>query len=57
VEELAAKERAKPGYCCQVRDFVVGRHGYGSIKFLGETDMRGLDLESIMEFNIREVIV
>jgi len=57
VEELAAKERAKPGYCRRVRDFVVGRHGYGSIKFLGETDVRGLDLESIVEFNIREVIV
>jgi nuclear pore complex protein Nup98-Nup96 len=36
---------------------VVGRNGYGSIKFLGETDVRGLDLESIVEFNIREVIV
>jgi nuclear pore complex protein Nup98-Nup96 len=57
VEELAAKERAKPGYCCHVRDFVVGHHGYGSIKFLRETDVRGLDLESIVEFNIREVIV
>jgi nuclear pore complex protein Nup98-Nup96 len=57
LEELAAKERAEPGYCCRVRDFVVGRQGYGSIKFLGETDVRGLDLESIVEFNNREVIV
>uniref|UniRef100_A0A0A9FQP0 Peptidase S59 domain-containing protein n=1 Tax=Arundo donax TaxID=35708 RepID=A0A0A9FQP0_ARUDO len=57
LEELAAKERAEAGYCCRVRDFVVGRHGYGSIKFLGETDVRGLDLESIVEFNDREVIV
>ncbi|WVZ55002.1 hypothetical protein U9M48_005723 [Paspalum notatum var. saurae] len=57
VEELAAKERAEPGYCRRVRDFVVGRHGYGSIKFLGETDVRGLDLELIVEFNNREVIV
>uniref|UniRef100_A0A0A9CQN7 Peptidase S59 domain-containing protein n=1 Tax=Arundo donax TaxID=35708 RepID=A0A0A9CQN7_ARUDO len=57
IEELAAKERAEPGYCSQVRDFVVGRRGYGSIKFLGETDVRGLDLESIVEFNNREVIV
>jgi nuclear pore complex protein Nup98-Nup96 len=56
-EELAAKERAEPGYCRRVRDFVVGRQGYGSIKFLGETDVRGLDLESIVEFNNREVIV
>uniref|UniRef100_A0A0D9XX78 Nucleoporin autopeptidase n=1 Tax=Leersia perrieri TaxID=77586 RepID=A0A0D9XX78_9ORYZ len=55
--ELAAKERAEPGYCSRVRDFAVGRHGYGSIKFIGETDVRGLDLESIVEFNNREVIV
>ncbi|KAM0885559.1 hypothetical protein ACQ4PT_030277 [Festuca glaucescens] len=57
LEELAAKERAEPGYCSQVRDFVVGRQGYGSIKFLGETDVRGLDLESVVEFNNREVVV
>ncbi|CAN6289479.1 unnamed protein product [Urochloa humidicola] len=57
LEELAAKERGEPGYCGQVKDFVVGRHSYGSIKFLGETDVRGLDLESIVEFNYREVIV
>ncbi|KAE8795609.1 Nuclear pore complex protein Nup98 [Hordeum vulgare] len=57
LEELAAKERAEPGYCSQVVDFIVGREGYGSIKFLGETDVRGLDLESIVEFNNREVIV
>ncbi|CAM0880719.1 unnamed protein product [Alopecurus aequalis] len=57
LEELAAKERGEPGYCRRVRDFVVGRQGYGSIKFLGETDVRGLDLESIVEFNNREVIV
>ncbi|XP_066370348.1 nuclear pore complex protein NUP98A-like isoform X1 [Miscanthus floridulus] len=57
IEEIAAKERAEAGYCGRVRDFVVGRHGYGSIKFLGETDLRCLDLESIVEFNNREVIV
>jgi len=57
IEEIAAKERAEAGYCSWVRDFVVGRHGYGSIKFLGETDVRCLDLESIVEFNNREVIV
>ncbi|CAN6253748.1 unnamed protein product [Urochloa humidicola] len=57
LEELAAKERGEPGYCSQVKDFVVGRHGYGSIKFSGVTDVRGLDLESIVEFNNREVIV
>ncbi|XVF12811.1 hypothetical protein REPUB_Repub08aG0152200 [Reevesia pubescens] len=57
IQELAAKERAEPGYCRCVKDFVVGRHGYGSIKFLGETDVRRLDLESLVQFNNREVIV
>ena len=57
VQELAAKERAEPGYCRQVKDFVVGRHGYGFVKFLGETDVRGLDLESIIQFNKCEVLV
>ncbi|XP_040955077.1 nuclear pore complex protein NUP98A isoform X3 [Gossypium hirsutum] len=57
IQELAAKERAEPGYCRRVKDFVVGRHGYGSIKFLGETHVRCLDLESLVQFNNREVIV
>ncbi|XP_042407914.1 nuclear pore complex protein NUP98A-like isoform X1 [Zingiber officinale] len=57
IQELAAKERAEPGFCRRVKDFVVGRHGYGSIKFYGETDVRVLDLESIVQFNNREVIV
>nr|GFA25600.1 nuclear pore complex protein NUP98A isoform X3 [Tanacetum cinerariifolium] len=57
VQELAAKERAKPGFCRRVKDFTVGRHNYGSIKFLGETDVRRLDLESLVQFNHREVIV
>ncbi|OAY64512.1 Nuclear pore complex protein NUP98A [Ananas comosus] len=57
VQELAAKERAEPGFCRRVKDFVVGRRGYGSIKFYGETDIRALDLELIVQFNNREVIV
>ncbi|KAJ0522779.1 putative peptidase S59, nucleoporin, nucleoporin peptidase S59 [Helianthus annuus] len=36
ISELEAKERADPGFCR--KDFVVGRYGYGSIKFLGETE-------------------
>ncbi|KAK9688665.1 hypothetical protein RND81_09G002000 [Saponaria officinalis] len=57
IQELAAKERAEPGYCRHVKDFSVGRQGFGSIKFLGETDVRGLDLETLIQFNDREVIV
>ena len=33
VEELAAKELAEPGFCRRVAEFVVGREGYGSIRF------------------------
>ncbi|CAN1299460.1 Nuclear pore complex protein NUP98A [Linum perenne] len=57
IQELAAKERAEPGYCRRVKDFVVGRRGFGSIKFLDETDVRRLDLDSLVHFNTREVIV
>ncbi|GAB2279776.1 hypothetical protein Dimus_014415 [Dionaea muscipula] len=57
IQELAAKERAHPGFCRHVKNFVVGRHGFGSIVFLGETDVRRLDLESLVQFNHREVIV
>lgn len=57
IQELAAKERAEPGFCRRVKDFIVGRHGFGSIKFIGETDVRRLDLESIVQFNNREVAV
>ncbi|KAK3022180.1 hypothetical protein RJ639_045375 [Escallonia herrerae] len=57
IQELAEKERAVPGFCCRAKDFVVGRHGCGSIKFLGETDVRKLDIESHVHFNAREVAV
>ncbi|KAI5075360.1 hypothetical protein GOP47_0009436 [Adiantum capillus-veneris] len=57
VQELAAKERAEPGYCRRVKGFEVGRQGYGLVRFLGETDVRGLDLESIIQFNRCEVLV
>ncbi|KAI3837186.1 hypothetical protein MKW92_028700 [Papaver armeniacum] len=57
IQELAAKEKAEPGFCGRVKDFIVGRNGFGSIKFAGETDVRNLDLESLVQFNNREVIV
>ncbi|XP_055804190.1 nuclear pore complex protein NUP98B-like isoform X3 [Solanum dulcamara] len=57
MEELISKEKEEAGFCCHVKDFVVGRHGYGSIKFLGETDVQKLDLDSTVNFNRREVII
>ncbi|KAL6545663.1 hypothetical protein OROGR_009537 [Orobanche gracilis] len=57
LKELAAKEMAEPGSCSRVNDFVVGRLGYGSIRFVGETDVRGLNLGTVVRFDNREVIV
>ncbi|KAL7205577.1 hypothetical protein ACSBR2_018502 [Camellia fascicularis] len=57
IHELAVKERAEPGFCCRVKDFVVGRHGYGNIKFLGDTDVRQLDLDSDIHFDNCELTV
>ncbi|KAF0895514.1 hypothetical protein E2562_013604 [Oryza meyeriana var. granulata] len=57
IVELAVREGDDPGYCSHVKGFTVGRHGYGSVKFDGETDVRKLDIGSIVEFNEREIIV
>lgn len=57
IQELTVKESAEPDYCSQVKDFVVGRRGYGSVKFFGETDVRCLDLEGIIQFNKCEILV
>ncbi|CAM6018772.1 unnamed protein product [Sphagnum balticum] len=57
IQELAVKEQADPGYSKQVVDFVVGRQGYGMVKFFGVTDVQGVDLESIIQFNYCEVLV
>ena len=32
---------------CVVKDFVIGRKGYGSVMFPGDTNIAGLDLHSI----------
>eukprot|EP01138_Halocafeteria_seosinensis_P012899 gb/GECG01013177.1/.p1 GENE.gb/GECG01013177.1/~~gb/GECG01013177.1/.p1 ORF type:complete len:2185 (+),score=267.87 gb/GECG01013177.1/:1-6555(+) len=40
-----------------VRDFVVGRRNYGKIKFLGTTDIRGLDLAFLVTIERSEVAV
>ncbi|CAK9155870.1 unnamed protein product [Ilex paraguariensis] len=51
------KGKTEPGFYSRVKEFVVGQRGYGNIKFLGETDVRQLDLESHVQFNNREAIV
>ncbi|KAK8331472.1 hypothetical protein V6Z11_A10G077200 [Gossypium hirsutum] len=57
LEDMVRMERLEPGYCSRVPDFVVGRSGYGCVKFFGKTDVRGLDLDQIVKFHRHEVIV
>lgn len=57
LKELGDLELLNPGYCSKVRDFTIGRVGYGCVKFIGETDVRYLDLEEIVKFNRHEVVV
>ncbi|KAK9291511.1 hypothetical protein L1049_019459 [Liquidambar formosana] len=57
IQELVDKERVESGFCCCVKNFLVGCYGYGSIIFLGGIDVWHLNLESLVQFNHREVIV
>ncbi|KAK9080482.1 hypothetical protein SSX86_000240 [Deinandra increscens subsp. villosa] len=55
--ELTMRELTDPGYCTMVQNFTVGRHGYGSVRFFGETDVRWLDLDHIVKFKRHEIVV
>ncbi|KAL5824057.1 hypothetical protein ACOSQ4_021957 [Xanthoceras sorbifolium] len=57
LKDLAAREVADPGYSGRVPDFMVGRIGYGYVRFLGNTDVRWLDLDRIVKFNRHELVV
>ncbi|THU66371.1 hypothetical protein C4D60_Mb05t13440 [Musa balbisiana] len=57
IDELAAHEIVDSGYCSRVPDFTVGRVGYGHIKFLGNTDVRWLNLDQIVKFDRHCVVV
>lgn len=57
LNELVMRELINPGYSSRVPDFTVGRFGYGSIKYIGETDVRSLDLDKIVRFHRHEVVV
>ena len=56
-EEIVKRELIDPGYSGRVPDFIVGRYGYGSVKYLGETDVRWLGLDEIVTFHRHEVVV
>ncbi|KAL8226116.1 hypothetical protein R6Q57_018673 [Mikania cordata] len=55
--ELAMRERTDPGHCTRVQNFRVGRYGFGSVRFFGETDVRWLDLNQIIKFKRHEIVV
>ncbi|XP_074328572.1 nuclear pore complex protein NUP98A-like [Apium graveolens] len=57
IEKLAITESFDPGFCSHVKDFVVGHQYYGRIKFLGETDVQHLDVNSHIVFRNRKVII
>lgn len=57
LEDLIRSEVTDPGYSSRVPDFTVGRHGYGYVKFLGNTDVRCLDLDQIVKFHRHELVV
>ncbi|XP_034539547.1 nuclear pore complex protein Nup98-Nup96 isoform X2 [Notolabrus celidotus] len=42
---------------CVVENFTVGRKGYGSVFFPGEVNVAGLNLDEIVHFRRKEVIV
>lgn len=57
LDELVMRELISPGYSSRVPDFTVGRFGYGSIKYIGKTDVRWLHLDNIVKFHRHEVVV
>ncbi|XP_061345177.1 nuclear pore complex protein NUP96 isoform X2 [Gastrolobium bilobum] len=57
LKELVAQELLDPGYCSRVPDFTVGRFGYGYVRYLNKTDVRGLHLDEIVKFHRHEIVV
>lgn len=54
LEQLAAMRNEE---LRRVKDFTVGRRGVGQVTWPGEVDVRGLDLDSVVFFEPKEVIV
>ncbi|XP_061596390.1 nuclear pore complex protein Nup98-Nup96 isoform X2 [Cololabis saira] len=55
LEDLA--EMTDENAACVVENFTIGRKGYGSIFFPGEVNVTGLNLDEIVHFRRKEVIV
>ncbi|KAL2335972.1 hypothetical protein Fmac_010418 [Flemingia macrophylla] len=57
LKELVARELLEPGYCACVPDFTVGRFGFGYVRYLSQTDIRGLRIDEIVSFHRHEIVV
>ncbi|CAN6285527.1 unnamed protein product [Urochloa humidicola] len=57
LDELVEREASDPGYCSRVPNFIIGRAGYGQVRFLGNTDVRGIYLNDIVRFDKHSVVV
>ncbi|OAY78877.1 Nuclear pore complex protein NUP96 [Ananas comosus] len=57
LDELAKIEAIDSGYCSRVPNFVVGKVGYGCVKFLSNTDIRWINLDKIVKFDHNSVTV
>ena len=51
--ELALDENGQ----CIVKDFFVGRYQYGGVRFLGNTNVAGLNLDALIAISDNEVVV
>ncbi|KAJ6794924.1 nuclear pore complex protein NUP96 [Iris pallida] len=57
VAELARAESVDRGFCGRVPNFVIGRLGYGHIRFIDDTDVRFLNLDRLVKFGRHSVSV
>jgi hypothetical protein len=55
--QLAAWKKAQPEKLAAVEDFVVGRRHYGELCWEGQTDVRGLDLDALVDIRHGEIEV
>lgn len=51
IAELRARARNEPESLARVQDFTIKAQDLGEVMFPGETDVRGLDLDAIVDFH------
>jgi nuclear pore complex protein Nup98-Nup96 len=58
IDELVEREAADPGYHSRIPNFVIeGWIWAGQVRFLGNIDVRGIDLNDIIRFDKHSVVV